>query len=464
MFFRKITSRSKGKEYTYLKLIENYREGGKVKQRVVANLGSLENLTPEKVEGLISGLSRICGLPGDSLQLESKKVLQYGEVMALHKIWEILGLTEAIKEAAGSSHQDLNLPLLLELMAINQAVKPPYKQAVSDWYRYLYLPELEGRELLPHHFYRALDIAGGVKDDLERQVFKKLSSFTAVDADVVFCRLTAGVVESPPREELSLSGYGRYFLEEAAEENKVDFGLLVSRDGIPLGHKMLSQAAEENEFRDIINYARNNFGADRCVFVGDRSFVSHPGLEVLVAHGHEYLLCHKALNALDRNLVAGETAGGLKDFREVNDELYFKEIEEGGLRFLLCYNLKAAKQKKMLLDERLHEVEEELKAIRAEAGRREPGARFAFNKNAAVFKDKHFLKYFNWHYSETAGEFSYQRRDDLIEQERDLAGLFILETNSRALEGGELLIPMPACPNWENPSGKSRVLRPGPTN
>ncbi|MCL6635204.1 MAG: hypothetical protein K6T29_05480 [Peptococcaceae bacterium] len=55
MFFRKITSRSNGKEYTYLKLIENYREGDKVKQRVVANLGSLENLTPEKVQGLIAG-------------------------------------------------------------------------------------------------------------------------------------------------------------------------------------------------------------------------------------------------------------------------------------------------------------------------------------------------------------------------------------------------------------------------
>lgn len=61
MFFRKIITKVNGKEYAYVKLIKNYREDGKVKQRVVGNLGNIDDLTPEKINELINGLIRVCG-------------------------------------------------------------------------------------------------------------------------------------------------------------------------------------------------------------------------------------------------------------------------------------------------------------------------------------------------------------------------------------------------------------------
>jgi len=62
MFFRKVVSKSGSKKYVYVKLIENYREEGKVKQRVVANLGNVEDISPEKAKKLIRGLARACGI------------------------------------------------------------------------------------------------------------------------------------------------------------------------------------------------------------------------------------------------------------------------------------------------------------------------------------------------------------------------------------------------------------------
>ena len=59
MFFRKITTRKNGKEYVYVKLIENYRANGKIKQRVVANFGSLENLSSHRIGDLITSLRRL---------------------------------------------------------------------------------------------------------------------------------------------------------------------------------------------------------------------------------------------------------------------------------------------------------------------------------------------------------------------------------------------------------------------
>lgn len=59
MFFRIVTTKTNGKRYSYLKLLENYRENGRTRQRVIANLGNIEGLYPNKIEGLITSLVRI---------------------------------------------------------------------------------------------------------------------------------------------------------------------------------------------------------------------------------------------------------------------------------------------------------------------------------------------------------------------------------------------------------------------
>lgn len=59
VFFRKITTRKNGKEYVYVKLIENYRASGKIKQRVVANFGSIDKLSPNRVSAMIMSLKKL---------------------------------------------------------------------------------------------------------------------------------------------------------------------------------------------------------------------------------------------------------------------------------------------------------------------------------------------------------------------------------------------------------------------
>jgi hypothetical protein len=75
MFFRKIVRKCNGKEYVYLKLIKTYREGGKVKHKVIANLGNINNLTPETVLGLINGLANIYGLQHQYVNPAQKKII-----------------------------------------------------------------------------------------------------------------------------------------------------------------------------------------------------------------------------------------------------------------------------------------------------------------------------------------------------------------------------------------------------
>ncbi len=437
MFFRKVTSKSNGKEYTYLKLIENYREGNKVKQRVIANLGSLDKLTPDKVNNLITGLSKICGLPGQANSLEAQKTLRYGEVLAIHKVWELLDVERIINEVAGLEQDDgVNVPLLVELMAINQIIQPLHKQAISDWYHCLYMPALEGMELLPHHFYRALDVVAEYKEELEENIYANLVKLTRINTDLAFCRLTTGTIEPAPREELNLTSYGKYVLGESEELQRVNFGILVSRDGVPLGHSILRETAEEWEYRNILVHLKKSFGIEKCVFVGDRSVLENPGLEVLVAQGYDYIIGRKHMTELEKDLIAAELDNYRESFQQADVDLWFKELRnEDAKRYMLCYNPGVAEQTRELLQARLDDIENELKELQNTMGEK----RNLKARNIPLLKDNHFRKYYDWRYNETTRELTYRRRDDLIARESGLAGSFLLETNNEFLQAGEVV-------------------------
>lgn len=436
MFFRKVTSKSNGKEYTYLKLIENYREGNKVKQRVIANLGSLDKLTPDKVNSLISGLSKICGVSRQTNLVETKKVLRYGEVLAIHKVWELLGVTGVINRVVGEDRDGINVPLLVELMAMNQIIKPQQKQAISDWYQCLYMPELEDKELYPHHFYRALDVLAEHKEELEQGVFANLRRLLPVNSDLAFCRLINGTIEPAPRDELNLTSYGKYVLGEPETARRVNFGLLVSRDGMPLGHRILQEITEDWEYKNTAGYLQETFGIERCIFVGDRSITDNPGLEVMVALGHEYIVGRNHMTELEKDLIAGELSGYGRDFKEVDENLRYKEIRRDDTRrYLLCYNPGAADKTRLLLRERLDTIEKELANARRVLAEKQGLSAGSI----PLFKDSYFRRYFDWQFNESTRELAYRRRDDLVQREGDLAGSFLLETNNELLRPGEIV-------------------------
>ncbi|SFG26944.1 Transposase [Desulfotomaculum arcticum] len=435
MFFRKITSKSNGKEYTYLKLIENYREGDKVKQRVIANLGSLDKLTPDKVNGLITGLSKICGLSQKSDKIETKKILRYGEVLAIHKIWELLGVESVLNSIIPESGNDINVPLLAELMAINQIIKPQHKQAISDWYQCLYLPELEDQNLTSHHFYRALDQITKFKEELESSIYKNINNMFQINTDLAFCLLTTSVFEPSPQEDLNLISYGKYIWREPDEFQKIDLGLLTSRDGMPLGHRIIGENAEEMEYRAILEYLRRNFGIDRCIFVGDRSILANPAMEILVAHGYEYILGRKRLANQDYDLLIGEMKAGLNGFREINEDLWFKELGNGDIRYLICCNPRASEQMKSLIYDKLNRIESQFVDLKRQIS----GKRGVKINNYPVLADNFCRKYIEWQHNDSTMEFSYRFKQDQILRDIALAGSFMLETNNNFLRGQEIV-------------------------
>src|SRR5690554_5880400 len=91
----------------YLQLVESFRnDSGKVRTRVIANFGRLDQITPEKIDPLINGLNRAVGrAENTSSNIIHEPGLSFGDVFALRELWRDLGIDVALKRALRSSRR-----------------------------------------------------------------------------------------------------------------------------------------------------------------------------------------------------------------------------------------------------------------------------------------------------------------------------------------------------------------------
>lgn len=439
MFFRKITSKSNGKEYTYVKLIENYREGNKVKQRVIANLGNIEELTPEKVQGLISGLAKICGLSdGLDSALITQRVLEFGNVLAIHKIWQMLQISEHIQKCAGALP---HTPLLAEILTIHQLVKKHNMRRITDWYEQLYLPHLENTSISPDQFSRTLTNLATIKEELEKAIFNSVQKFCPGHDEIIFCHLTRGYLEQSPSGNGRAGGAGRPFIAAPLERRQVDLALLVNESGLPFGHRMfLGHLADGETVPRRISEIKGQYQIKNCVFVGDQQIITEENLQLLQAYGQEYIVGmpvrfnHEA-TALTQYFYAPVTT-----YTRLHDNLLYREVVWRGHRYLICLAPLQAAAKAKRLESRLLEVEKELALIKQWVGEQcRSNARINYYRASSILKNSYCKRYFHCHYDEQAQEFTFSRRQEVIDQELALSGKFLIKTNCHYLSAGQII-------------------------
>lgn len=440
MFFRKVTSKSNGKEYTYVKLIENYREGNKIKQRVLANLGNIEDLTPEKVQNLITGLNRICGITQNSPQeIESKKVLQFGEVIAISKVWEFLGVSKAIAQTNQHDESPVN-PLLIELMVMNQIIKPRHSKAVSDWYRSLYLPHLEDKKLSVDQFNTALDFLVESKGKLENHLFKAISKVLPLNTETIYCHLTRTFFEKADHDT-EIHYDTRYMSGLSPERKFVEMGVLLTRDGIPIGHHFYPVGFnEEDRINQQVAKLKEMYQIKNFIFVGKQNIITEEKLQLLNTYGHQYIVGLELRFNREVDRIQGELKAPHATFLKLDNNLSFKEIVIRNNRYLICIDEVKASARQKLIENRLNAIDNELKIIKnwvtEEFG---ANARANFYKASGILKDTYCKRYFDCWYDEKTRLFDYERKQDIIERDKAYAGKFILKTNNLELPAKEII-------------------------
>lgn len=106
----------------------------KVRVRVIANLGRLNRLSPEKLDPLINGLNRAVGRAENT----ASEVIQepgrsFGDVFALHELWRDLGIDKALQRALRSSRREFDAEALIRAMVFNRLCDPTSKLGCLRW-------------------------------------------------------------------------------------------------------------------------------------------------------------------------------------------------------------------------------------------------------------------------------------------------------------------------------------------
>ena len=142
----------------YLQIVEAFRDpdSGRPKQRHIANLGRLEQLTEADLDGIINGLLRAterptletlsAGLDADNTQFGP--ALELGDIWAITQIWQQLKFAQTIARAVRGRRR-IDVEQLVRVMVINRLSDPRSKLGVLRWLETVYLPGID-REQVTH--------------------------------------------------------------------------------------------------------------------------------------------------------------------------------------------------------------------------------------------------------------------------------------------------------------------------
>jgi len=282
--------RPNGKSYTYYRLAESYREQGKVKHRILAELGAL---TPEEVEYLARRFAGIAGVElGDDLEeLQVHGLKYFGPPLLVEHLMEMLRLSEWVEKAVKSRRLSFSVLNALKVMLCAHLFKSGSRAelAVWDWQQKLFWHPHRVEDLDYQHLLRSLSVLVSVKVEIEERLFLQLGELFDYTVDLVFYDLTSSYVEGVADWSRILQrGYSR---DKRADCKQVVIGLVVTREGFPVTFRVFEgNRLDKTTLEEMVGELQKRFSIQRCIWVSDTGLLSEENIKLLEESGYEYIL------------------------------------------------------------------------------------------------------------------------------------------------------------------------------
>lgn len=279
-----------GKSYTYYRLVEAYREAGKVKHRILAELGAL---TQEEAGKLAHRLARIAGLEvsDDGALLEVTGCKYFGAPLLVERLMERLGLDQCVARATAKRRVEFEVVAALKVMLCAHLFKSHSRAelAVWDWQQKLFWHPHRVHDLAYHQLLRALSLLVEIKEEVEEHLFFRLVDLFSVNVDLVLYDLTSTYVEGRAEwSERLKRGYSR---DNRGDCKQIVIGLVVTREGFPVTCRVFDgNTLDKATLQEMVEGLKGRFAVERCIWVSDAGLVSEANLKALEESGYEYIL------------------------------------------------------------------------------------------------------------------------------------------------------------------------------
>lgn len=275
---------SKSGNRSYLQIVEGYRDDvGRVKQKVIANLGRLDKMGEKDLSVLIHGLQRAIGRPEtlpEPPKFDTSKA--FGDVWVLHHLWHELGLSDALRRALRSSRRQFDAEALVRAMVFNRLIDPASKIGVVEWLRAeTSMPGIDPEAVHHMQLMRAMDALEENKDAVEQAVANQLHPLLDKDLSVVFYDVTSVRIHGAAQLEDDLRAYGQS-KDVHGIGRQFALGIIQTAEGLPIAHEVFEgNVAETRTLVPILQRLQKRFELKRIVIVADRGLLSLDNVEAL---------------------------------------------------------------------------------------------------------------------------------------------------------------------------------------
>src|SRR5271166_1573168 len=397
-------------------LRQSYREGGKVKNRTLANLSGWPEEKVDDLRRVLKGQSPKLDL---TQALEITRSLPHGHVAAVLGSAARLGMPELI-DPTPSRHRDL-----VTAMLVAQVIAPGSKLATARGLR---------TETATSSLGQVLGVAGCDEDDLYAAMDWVLTRKQAIENALAARHLTNGTlvlydVSSAAFEgrtcPLGAIGHAR---DGVKGRLQIVYGLLCSPKGVPVAIEVFEgNTADPKTLAAQITKLKTRFGLSRVAVVGDRGMLTSARIEKELRPAHLDWL--SALRAPQINALVSDGALQLSLFDEQN-LVEISHPDYPGERLVCCHNPALADERARKRGELLAATEKELDKIAAATGRQRRPLRGKDKIALRVGKVRnHYKMAKHFDLQITDDSFTFTRKDDQITAEAALDGIYVLRTS-----------------------------------
>ncbi len=354
----------KSGKYQYLQIVENRKEKGKVKQRVISTIGRMDQLQAKgRVETLIRSLSRFSEktmliLSGQNdISADSVKI---GPSIIFERLWEETGIKKAINCLLINRRFEFDVERAIFLTVLHRLMVSGSDRFCERWRRDYRINGTEQLDL--HHLYRAMTFLGEPiedqkaatpftprcnKDLIEESIFlDQRDLFSGLD--LVFFDTTSIYFEGQGGESIGKKGFSK---DHRPDLNQMVVGAIIDDKGKPICCEMWpGNTTDVKTLIPVIDRIRERFGINRVCIVANRGMISVGTIEELENRNIHYILGARMRRVKQIKLDVLSRGGR---YREVYPEgvtskdpapLKVKEVLHNEKRYIVCMNTRQARK------------------------------------------------------------------------------------------------------------------------
>ncbi len=338
MFIQRTQRKTKNKVYHSVVLMENYREGKRVRHRTIATLTKWPKELVDDLEKLLKGKSVISI---DDMELSNGKA--FGAIEVIKQVANRLG----IQQALGNSKQ---AKLAMVQIAGRIVVQQSRNYIANQW---VLNQDIEGvfkvTDFNEDSLYANLDWLTKNQEQIEKKIFTYRYKNEKVK-ELFLYDVTSSYFEGT-KNELSAYGYNR---DQKKGKMQIVVGLMLDSYGYPLTIEVFE--GNTNDTKTVssqLKKLKETFGIERVIFVGDKGMIKSSQIDEIISEQYKW----DYLTTITKEQINTLINKGILQLSLFEDEII--EVEgENGERYILRRNKYRAEEISLNREARINKAME----------------------------------------------------------------------------------------------------------